>query len=512
MSTVQSTVGSGSQEQQVLSTLNRDGTRRWLKPKPSRGAFWHRRRAVAYILIAVFTLLPYIKMGGKPAMFLDVARREFTFFGFTFLPTDTLLLALFLIGVVVTIFLLTAIFGRVWCGWACPQTVYMEFLYRPIERLFDGEPGKKTPDKMLAARKIGKYAAFFVVSMFLAHTFLAYFVGVDQLVQWVRRSPVEHPSSFIIMAVVTGLMMFDFAFFREQTCIVACPYGRFQSVLLDKKSLIVGYDYKRGEPRGKKKRGEAAVLPLPVVTPDGLAVNTKAQGDCIDCHLCVTTCPTGIDIRKGLQMECIHCTQCMDACDGVMEKVGRPLGLIRYCSQNELEGAATKKFRGRLLWYPAILLVALSAFVYTLATKGTADVMISRGPGLPFNVMPDGLVTNQLKFKVTNRREDAASYTISLLDLPKGQIKADENPIRLVGGQRRIETMLIVFPPTVLHDGKRDVLIRISDGESFERDMPYRLIGPNAPAAAGDHGDDHGSPSRSEEREHDATKPEEERK
>jgi cytochrome c oxidase accessory protein FixG len=502
MSTVHTKVGSSTPEQQVLSTLNRDGTRRWIKPKPSRGKFWHRRRAVAYVLIALFTLLPYIKIGGKPAMLLDVAHREFTFFGFTFLPTDTLLLALFLIGVVVTIFLLTAIFGRVWCGWACPQTVYMEFLYRPIERLFDGEPGKKSPDSYLAVRKFGKYAAFFVVSMFLAHTFLAYFVGVDQLVQWVRRSPVEHPSSFIIMAVVTGLMMFDFAFFREQTCIVACPYGRFQSVLLDKKSLIVGYDYKRGEPRGKKKRTEAAVLPLPVVTPDGLAVNSKAQGDCIDCHLCVTTCPTGIDIRKGLQMECVHCTQCMDACDAVMEKIGRPLGLIRYCSQSDLEGEPTKKFRLRLVWYPAILLVVASAFVYTLATKGTADVMVSRGAGLPFNVMPDGLVTNQLKFKVTNRRKDAASYTISLVDVPKAEIRADENPIRLMPGRRRIETILVVFPREILHDGKRDVVIRVSDGETFQQDMPYRLLGPNTLATGPESKEPPKAHSDSEHREH----------
>lgn len=502
-----STVHASTTEQQVLSTLNRDGSRRWLKPRPSRGKFWHRRRAVAYILIALFTMLPYVQIAGKPAMFLDVAHREFTFFGFTFLPTDTLLLALFLIGVVVTIFLLTAIFGRVWCGWACPQTVYMEYLYRPIERLFDGEPGKKTPGTMQAARKFGKFATFFVVSMFLAHTFLAYFVGVEQLVVWVRRSPLEHPSSFLVMAVVTGLMMFDFVFFREQTCLVACPYGRFQSVLLDKKSLIVGYDYKRGEPRGKKKREELAALPLPVVTPDGLAVNTKTQGDCIDCHLCVTTCPTGIDIRKGLQMECIHCTQCMDACDAVMEKVGRPTGLIRYCSQNQLEGTVTKKFRGRLLWYPTVLAIVFTAFIYTLATKGTADVMISRGAGMPFNIMPDGLVANQLKFKVTNRTKHAASYTVSLVDLPEGQIKADENPIRLDGGSRRIETMLIVFPTSVLHDGVRDVKIRIGDGAEFQTEMAYRLLGPNTRAPEGDRGDGH---EKHSDGEHHGSKPDKE--
>ena len=229
----------------VLPTLNEDGSRRWLRPKPSHGKYFVRRRAVAYGLMFVFFIIPYLRMGGKPIILLDLPHREFTFFGTTFLPTDTLLLMLLTASILITIFLATALFGRVWCGWACPQTVYMEFLFRPIERWLEGgRSGSMQLDKLhlrgqLHARRLAKYAIYLALALFLAHTFLAYFVGVDQLAVWVRRSPVQHPTSFAIMALVTAAIMFDFTFFREQTCLVACPYGRFQSVLLDRQSLIV---------------------------------------------------------------------------------------------------------------------------------------------------------------------------------------------------------------------------------------------------------------------------------
>ncbi|MFK7769151.1 MAG: 4Fe-4S dicluster domain-containing protein, partial [Mariniblastus sp.] len=284
-------------EDHVLSTLEADGSRRWLKPKLSKDSFLRRRRVVAYVLIAIFTVLPFIKFGGKPFVLIDIVARRFTIFGFTFLPTDTVLLAIFMVGFLLSIVLFTALFGRVWCGWACPQTVYMEFLFRPVERFFDGTVGRGGHKKNIPVwRTVAKYIVYFLLSVYLANTFLAYFIGVDRLSQWVTRSPLSHPIPFAIMAFVTFAMMVDFCFFREQMCVIACPYGRFQSVLLDQNSLIVAYDKTRGEPRGKVQKKSGSDNALPVL------------GDCIGCGNCLTTCPTGIDIRDGLQMECINCT------------------------------------------------------------------------------------------------------------------------------------------------------------------------------------------------------------
>jgi cytochrome c oxidase accessory protein FixG len=317
-----------------MSTMRDDGSRRWMYPRRSPGRFWHARRVLAYFLIAVFTLVPYIHVGGKPLVLLDIPARQFTILGFTFLPTDTVLLALLMVSGILGIALVTALLGRVWCGWMCPQTVYMEFLYRPIERLFDGPPGiRHTPGKKSSPlRKVLKYVVYLLFSAFLAHTFLAYFVGVKSLAVWVTRSPLEHPAAFLLMVGVTGLMMFDFSYFREQVCLVACPYGRFQSVMLDRDSLIVIYDPKRGEPRAKGRREEG----------DGL-------GDCVDCGMCTDTCPTGIDIRDGLQMECVNCTQCIDACDSMMERLGKPRGLIRFSSQARIAGESSRFLRPRVI-------------------------------------------------------------------------------------------------------------------------------------------------------------------
>lgn len=389
-------------DEHVLSTLEPDGSRRWLFPRLSRGHYWHLRRIVGFALIAIFVGLPHLYINGKPSILLDITQREFTIFGYTFLPTDTLLLALLMIGIFLSIFLLTALLGRVWCGWACPQTVYLEFVYRPIERFFLGTSGRGgVPNRKVPGyRRAVLYAVYLVLSMGLAHTFLAYFVGVERLSQWVRQSPFEHPGPFLVMALTTGLMMFDFVFFREQLCLIACPYGRFQSVLLDRNSLIVAYDTIRGEPRGKRKHE------LPIVS--------GPQGDCIDCGLCVRTCPTGIDIRDGLQMECIHCTQCIDACDEIMTKIDRPTGLIRYSSQDAIEGGKQKFLRPRVIVYPVLLAMVIAIMVVTFANKKSFDVTLIRGVGIPFSIAQDGHVENALQLKFVNRLESTDELNLSI--------------------------------------------------------------------------------------------------
>ncbi|MBX3384978.1 MAG: cytochrome c oxidase accessory protein CcoG [Phycisphaeraceae bacterium] len=457
----------------ILSTLNADGSRRWIRPRPSRGRYLQARRWVAYSLIAIFTLIPYLRFNGKPLVLLDIAARRFTLFGYTFLPTDTLLLALLAIGIFASIFLFTALFGRVWCGWACPQTVYMEFVYRPLERLCRGTPGraKKGPLQTSALGVFVMYGAYLLVSMFLAHTFLAYFVGVDQLRVWVTRSPAEHPVPFGVMAFVTAAMMFDFAFFREQTCLVACPYGRFQSVMLDRNSLIVAYDTERGEPRGRRstKHGTAD-LSLPVL------------GDCVDCGLCVATCPTGIDIRRGLQMECVHCTQCIDACDGVMSKIHKPAGLIRYASQAELVGERRSTLRPRLFIYSTVIAATFGLFAFLVATKSPFDVMILRQRGLPYQVSADGLVTNNVKVKLVNREDRPQRIRLDVLFPEGGSVLGIQNELPLEPGQMQTLDAVLAAPRSAFSSPnlQAELLVTSIDdsGRESTRRVRYPLVGP----------------------------------
>ncbi|MBI1373288.1 MAG: cytochrome c oxidase accessory protein CcoG [Phycisphaera sp.] len=466
-------------EEQVLSTLGSDGRRRWLRPKVSRGRFLTMRRVVAYALIAVFTLLPYTSINGKPAILLDIINRHFTLFGYTFLPTDTLLLALFMVAVLITIFLLTALFGRVWCGWACPQTVYMEFVYRPIERFFAGTTGKGGMPKIKnrGLRRVARYVTYFILSVYLAHTFLAYFVGVTNLRHWILGSPFDHPVAFVVMAGTTAMMMFDFCYFREQMCIIACPYGRFQSVLLDRKSLIISYDEKRGEPRGKMERD----------TP----VELRVHGDCVDCHQCVTTCPTGIDIRKGLQMECIGCAQCVDACDAVMTKIGRATGLIRYSSQDAMAGKPVKVLRARVVLYPAVLMIVLTLFAVAMGLRPAADVTLLRNFGEPFTVLPSGEVSNSMRIKITNRTAEPAVYVLATEAGSAARIVTDMGDgMRIEPGGSQTEGIVIAAPRDAYVAGHLNVTLRITNAAgTFEQKVTCRMLGPIGAAPTPNEGD-----------------------
>ena len=454
-------------EEHVLSTLERDGSRRWLKPRVSPGRFWHHRRWVAYALIAVFTLVPFTRIHGKQTILLDIAARRFTIFGYTFLPTDTLLLALFMVFMLLSIFLATALFGRVWCGWACPQTVYLEFVFRPIERLLERTAGRggRAKQPVPPWRVALKYLLFALISLHLANTFLAYFVGVDRLAQWTRQSPLTHPIPFLIVAAVTGLMLFDFGYFREQLCIIACPYGRFQSVLLDRSSLIVSYHARRGEPRGR-------------ATKDVRSAELPVLGDCVDCKLCVATCPTGIDIRQGLQMECINCTQCIDACDAVMRKLGRAPGLIRYSSQAADRGSPYRWLRARTLIYPLMLGLIASGFVLVFASQKSFDAMLFREPGIPNTMTADGHVQNLMRLKLTNRTEAAASYRVGMLAPRSALAQLTEPEILLDPGETRTFHVQVLCDPQEFHNGHSPARLAV-DGDRQERiELSFQLIGP----------------------------------
>ncbi|MFM7232726.1 MAG: cytochrome c oxidase accessory protein CcoG [bacterium] len=450
----------------VLSTMNEDGSRRWPRPRPAHGAWWQRRRALAWFLMAFFLLLPYVKMHGRPAVLLDLPQREFLLFGARFLATDTVLFMLLMISTLIGIFLVTAVLGRVWCGWACPQTVYMEFLYRPIEYAIEGGPrGVEALDRQggLPLRRVLKYLVFAVLACVLAHTFLSYFVGVERLAVWVRRSPFEHPTSFLVMLGTTVAVFLDFAWFREQTCLVACPYGRLQSVLLDRRSMVVGYDTLRGEPRMK---GGARSLPV-------------IAGDCVDCRMCVQTCPTGIDIRDGLQMECLQCTQCMDACDRVMTKLGRPQGLIRYGSRDGFERRATSWLRPRVLLYPVVLLVTGGLFLGVLFTRRNLDVTLLRGKGEPYVIQHDGTLLHQVRIKFVNRVDAGREVRLALTGADDARLVVPVNPFPLRPMAMATTTVFVITPPYGFHDGRRTVAFELTDGSGWRERQEWSLLGPD---------------------------------
>ena len=453
--------------EEVLSTMTKEGDRRWIYPTPSKGRFYRWRLVTGWALIALFVSLPIVRIGGKPAVLLDLFSREFTFFGVTFYPTDTFLLLLLMVGVMIGIFLFTALLGRVWCGWACPQTVYLEFVYRPIERWIEGkehvrrrrDEGPWTFDK--AWRKTAKHAVYLVLSLLLAHTFVAYFAGWERLLTWMTEPPTEHWGYFVMMALTTGLVLFDFGYFREQMCTIACPYARFQSVLLDEDSLIVSYDPNRGEPRGKGR-------------------DRTGLGDCVDCLACVRTCPTGIDIRDGLQMECIACTQCIDACDEIMDKMGFDPGLIRYTSEHELEGKETRWLRPRTALYSGLLVVLLAAFTLVLTNRGAYDVDVGRSVGDPFMELPDGQIANRLRFRVRNQQSSATTFRISVVAPEGAEARVvGTQPIPLAPQEMKRVEAWIVVPPEAFRDGSREGTFRLTFDDGTTEDVPFMLLGPS---------------------------------
>ncbi|MFN7731369.1 MAG: cytochrome c oxidase accessory protein CcoG [Pirellula sp.] len=450
-------------EEMVLPTLQGDGKRRWINPALAQGKYWQRRRLLAYALIAFFVTLPHLRMWGKPIVLLDIASREFTFFGHTFYPTDTALLALLMLTVFFVVMFVTAVGGRLWCGWGCPQTVYLEFLFRPIDRLFAGTMGKGgKPKKVLSsALQLGRFVTYLACSLFLAHTFLSYFIGTDRLAHWMRSSPFEHPQAFLVMAVATIGLMYNFMFFREQLCMVACPYGRFQSVMLDRKSLIVTYDIHRGEPRHK-----------------GKSLDGKG-GDCIDCGHCTAVCPTGIDIRNGLQMECIHCTQCIDACNAVMHKIHKPEGLIRYSSQDALAGKPHALLRARTLVYPILALITSGLFLALLTTKFAFDTRVLRSPGSPFTVHSSRTLQNNFQLRLVNRSQSPEEYTITVLEPAEATASWNDAVPTLQPGESKLVPLIITAPVGVTAKvGSVDARAQIRDRSGHVRTIKLRLLGP----------------------------------
>ncbi len=429
-----------------LATVDEKGKRIWVYPKKPKGRYHNRRVALSIFLLAFLVGSPFIKVGENPFLLFDFFERKFILFGQVFWPQDFHLFAIGFIASIVFIILFTVVYGRLFCGWICPQTIFMEMVFRKIEYLIEGDyMAQKKLDKMpwnqeKIVKKTLKQLIFIFISFLIMHTFIAWIVGVDGLWEIMLDGPMERPGGFLAMLIFTGLFYGVFGHFREQVCTQVCPYGRLQGVLLDKQSIVVAYDYKRGEERAKFRKNE-----------DREAIG---KGDCIDCRQCVYVCPTAIDIRNGTQLECINCTACIDACDDIMDKVNRPRGLIRYASEANLSENEPSRFTARMKGYTVLLVLLLVLLTSLLMIRSDVETSILRTPGMTYQERDDGTISNLYNIKVINKTSNTLPIRLEL--------KANSGRIEWVGDK-------IVTPPSDVAQGaifvvfdKRDVKKRSS--------------------------------------------------
>lgn len=390
----------------ALATVKEDGKRNWVYPKKVSGIFYRYRTYLSWLLLAILFTGPFIQVDGRPWLLFNIFERKFIIFGAVFWPQDTHLLIFLLLIFMVFIILFTVIFGRVWCGWACPQTLFMEMVFRKIEYAIEGDANRQRtlnegPWSIEKIVKKGvKLLVFAIISLLIGHLVMAYLIGVDQVKEIVSQPPTQNMAGFVGLLAFSGIFMFVFTWFREQACLVVCPYGRLQGVLLDDDSINVMYDYVRGEPRGPLRKSQAEISP---------------KGDCVDCSLCVQVCPTGIDIRNGIQMECVNCTACIDACDEVMLKVDRPKGLIRYASENSIQKGVQKLMTTRVKAYSLVLIVLILGFVSLIATREDLEATVTRFPGMTYQMRDNGTVSNLYQITLINKTFQEQSVDLQSL-------------------------------------------------------------------------------------------------
>ena len=406
-----------------VSTVDKAGKRVWVYPKKPKGKFTNWRTAINAVFLLILFSGPFIRIKGQPLLMLNIVERKFVIFGQIFWPQDFYIFGLATLAGVVFITLFTVVYGRVFCGWICPQTVFMEGVFRKIEYWIEGDwTAQKKLDKQnwnreKVLKKGSKHLVFFLISFLIANTFLAYIIGSEALLGIITDPPAAHFVGLVSILIFTGVFYWVFAFFREQVCTTVCPYGRLQGVLLDKESIVVAYDYKRGESRGKIRKGE-----------DRKAAD---KGDCVDCRLCVSVCPTGIDIRNGTQLECINCTACIDACDSIMQNVGLPKGLIRYDSEaNIREGKKGFRWTGRAIAYTIILFSITSLLSFLLFVRPEVDATVLRTPGMMYQEQEEGKISNLYNFKIINKTNQKMHLSLRM-ENEKGEIK-------VVGGEKEV--------------------------------------------------------------------------
>jgi cytochrome c oxidase accessory protein FixG len=455
-----------------IGTAEQDGSRKWLYPKKPRGRFHRARAWVASVLLLVMFGGPFIHLNGNPLLMINIVERKFSVLGVIFWPQDNLVFALGFLLFLTGIAVFTAAFGRLWCGWTCPQTIMMEMVFRKIEYLIEGD---SSAQKALArgpwtwtklSKRLTKHFIFLALSFVIGNTLLAYIIGIDSLKILVTDSPGRHLTGLTFMGLFTLIFYGLFARFREQACTFICPYGRFQSTLLDENTIVVAYDYKRGENRARLNRSESAGQR-----------QARGTGDCVDCFNCVTVCPTGIDIRNGTQMECVNCTACIDACDEVMGKIGRPKGLIRLASLNGIEKKEPLRVTPRIMGYCAILLVLGLGLLTLLLTRTEVDVTLLRAPGALFDQTPEGKISNLYLLKIINKTHDDKIVELKLENIP-GSLTVLGGQLNLAAEKQTDASVLVEIPAANLKSGTTPLVVRVYSGGKPIDKIKTIFIGP----------------------------------
>ena len=460
----------------TIGTLNEDGKRAWVFPKKPDGKWYEYRKYVSYILLAFLFSAPFIKINGHQFLMFNVLERRFNIFGFPFWPQDFHLFVIMMIIGVVFIILFTVAFGRLFCGWVCPQTIFMEMVFRRIEYWIDGDRGKqirlsKMPwNAEKIKKRVLKWVIFFIISFLIANIFLAYLIGSDQLIRYITDGPSKHVSTLISLLIFTGVFYFIFAWFREQVCIIVCPYGRLQGVLLDTKSIVVAYDHKRGEKEeGRANFNKKEDRP------------TTGKGDCIDCFACVHVCPTGIDIRNGTQLECVNCTACVDACDHMMEAVDLPKGLIRYTSEDNIEKKEPFKITPRLKGYLVVLGILTTVLIGMLFLRNDIEARILRLPGQLYEHKADNLISNVYTYKLVNKTSNAIDAINFKLISHKGTINLVSQDDFSIDKEGAVEgTLFIEINASALTGDKDRLEIGIYSGDHLIETTTTAFLGPRS--------------------------------
>lgn len=451
-----------------IATVDDSGNRLWIYPHKPKGTLHRARVWVGIGLIAFFVIAPFIKINNHPFLLFNILERHFVIFGKPFFPQDFHLFVLAFIAIIVFVFLFTVIYGRIFCGWICPQTVFMEIVFRKIEFWIEGSAtkqrsrNKRPMDGEKLFRKTLKHSVFFLIAFIVANIFMVYLTGTKVFFDHLTSSPLEAPSLFLSVVCFAGVFYFVFAFFREQACTLVCPYGRLQGALLDKKSIIITYDWIRGEPRVPPKKAKD--------NPDA--------GDCIDCLKCVQVCPTGIDIRNGTQLECVNCTACVDACNSIMDRVKRPRGLIRYASHNSIETGERIKFNSRMAGYSAVLLLLLSLLTFMLIARSDVEATILRTPGMMFYTTENGDIQNLYSLKMINKSYSDLPINLKISSPLGGTIQIIGNEPNISAQQLYEGALMVTFPRELVNRTKTRIEIDVYSNEQKLETVKTSFMGP----------------------------------